>query len=186
MGVQQGRYAALLLTLGMLLGGCSPRSGDRVVIPATVATTYLACGNPAPSKVPDKFAKVLDVVALPTGNYPSALQTSSGVGEGTTRLFAKAGLWYRPDQDFSVEVTDLDGTVSIGWGGAPSTPVARVVNHACKSDGHDWVVVQGGYWTGTVGCKRLLVRAGTRSQEVRIGVGAPCEGQTPPEQPSVS
>jgi hypothetical protein len=148
----------------------------------------LACGNyidgnasVAPLQV------VLGVVALPVSPVVPALGASlSGDTSGALRLFAKTGLVIRPATAFELIVpAQFANRLSIGWG-SPGTPSHRVVVNSCPNPGGGWLAYAGGYWIDHPACVPVIVRAGNKQQEVRIGVGTPCPGQRPPQGPSQS
>ena len=135
---------------------------------------------------PTDFTVVFDAVALPTSDsYPNALQTALSGTDGQTRLFAKTGLLYRPNQPVEIVVpTDLHDQLSIGWA-TPAQPSWRVATADCtQSHSDEWVVVPGGYWVEKPMCAALLVRSGQRERRVTIGLGQACPGQAPPIEPS--
>ncbi|HEV2257486.1 MAG TPA: hypothetical protein VGS06_30510 [Streptosporangiaceae bacterium] len=125
---------------------------------------------------------VLGVVALPVSPGYPALQTS--LANGPQRLFAKTGLVIRPGATFELIVpAPFTSRLSIGW----STPSHRVVVSDCASPGRGgWLAYVGGYWIDHPACVPIIVRAGNRQQQVRIGLGTPCPGQRPPQGPSQS
>jgi len=130
---------------------------------------------------------VLGVVALPVSPRYPALQTSlSGDGNAALRLFAKTGLIIRPGTEFELIVpARFTSRVSIGWGD-PGTPSHLVVVDNCLNSGGGWLAYAGGYWIDHPACVPIIVRAGSRQQQVRIGVGRACPGQRPPQGPSQS
>ncbi len=165
--------------------GTAAPSQSATSAPAPVAGAVLPCadqiGTDAP---PASFETVLGVVALPASPRYGALQTSRSGSAGSQRLFAKTGLVIKAGTTFDLVVPD--GTsLGIGWGSGPTTPSRRLHISACPSAGGDgWLAYAGGYWTNRPACVPLIVAAGGRQQQVRIGLGTPCPGQRPPEQPS--
>lgn len=136
---------------------------------------------------PPDFEKVLDVVALPTSSKATALQTGrTGDPDPAVRLFAKTGLVIKAGTKFELVVPDeAKDMVSIGWGGAPSTPSRRItVSCPARASLSGWQVYAGGYWAFWSACVPLIVRAGGKEQRVLIGLGTPCPGQLPPQGPS--
>ena len=133
-----------------------------------------------------EFTMYFDAVALPASDtYPTALQTASSGLDPSTRLWAKTGLWFRPDVAFEIVVPEqLTGRLAAGWGGVPSSPGPGVVHPACPNALHDWVVLAGGYWASQTMCAMVVVRVGDNEQQARIGLGEPCPGQGPPGGPS--
>jgi len=136
---------------------------------------------------PPEFEKVLDVVALPTSSKAAALQTGrTGDPDPAVRLFAKTGLVIKAGTKFELVVPDeAKDMVSIGWGGAPSTPSRRItVSCPARASSSGWQAYVGGYWAPRPACVPLIVRAGGKEQRVLIGLGTPCPGQLPPQGPS--
>lgn len=165
--------------------GTTAPSDSTTSAPAPVAGAVLRCvgqiGTDAP---PTSFETVLGVVALPASARHGALQTSRSGGAESERLFAKTGLVVKAGATFDLIVPD-GTTLGIGWGSGPTTPSRRLHIPACPSAGGDgWLAYPGGYWTNRPACVPLIVAAGGREQQVRIGLGTPCAGQQPPEQPS--
>lgn len=132
---------------------------------------------------------VLGVVALPTAPEYGALQTSRTGMRGRLRLFAKTGLVIRPHTRFELRVpAGLTRRMAISWGNAGDPPPrSRFVVNDCgrgETTGGRWLAYAGGYYVSRVGCVRLVVVAGGRRRQVRLGLGAPCPGQRPPPQPT--
>jgi hypothetical protein len=149
------------------------------------ATAVLPCADQIGTDAPAApFETVLGVVALPASPGYQALQTSRTGDSGPQRLFAKTGLVIRAGTTFDLVVPG-GTTLGIGWGSAPTTPSRRLHVPACPSaGGAGWLAYAGGYWTDRPACVALIVVAGGRQQQVRIGLGTPCPGQRPPAQPS--
>ena len=148
----------------------------------------LDCGNYIGGQAPPaSFQVVLGVVALPASPRYTALQTSlSGYGSGALRLFAKTGLIIRPGTTFELIVPARFTTrLGIGWG-SPGTPSHRIVVSDCPNAGSGWLDYAGGYWIDHPACVPIIVRAGSKQQLVRIGVGKACPGQRPPQGPNQS
>jgi hypothetical protein len=184
--------SALAATAALLLSACS--SAPLTLAPSTSPTATAGSGSltlpcqdaiastPAPT---GEVAIILGVVALPTNDsMPRALQTrSSGESDPVARLFAKQGLPIRAGASFELVVPhDVATRLSIGWGN-PAHRTRHLVVPGCASRTAR-LAYAGGYWVGQVGCLPLLVRVGSREQQVRIGVGAPCPRQQPPPQPT--
>ena len=174
-----------VIVLAMCVAACSssslsarPSSGlsglPRTQIPS------LPCAGEQASP-PEGFTVYFDAVALPAApKYASALQTSSSGPGPSTRLWAKIGLWYRPDVAFEIVVPDQPaGRLAVGWG-APALPGPGALHDACPNAQHDWVALPGGYWASQTMCATVVVRSGNEEQQAKIGVGAPCPGQGPP------
>jgi len=155
---------------------------------APAAGSVLDCGSYIGGNGPvAPLQVVLGVVALPVSPRYPALQTSlSGDGNAALRLFAKTGLIIRPGTEFELIVpARFTSRVSIGWGD-PGTPSHLVVVDNCLNPGGGWLAYPGGYWIDHPACVPIIVRAGSRQQQVRIGVGRACPGQRPPQGPSQS
>ncbi|MEO6122066.1 MAG: hypothetical protein ABIR32_00040 [Ilumatobacteraceae bacterium] len=179
--------AAVVLIATLLATGCSDAKAPPTVSSvATADRTILAlselpCSGGAVAPPPD-FTVLFDAVALPTSDsYPNALQTSLTGTDGQTRLFAKTGLWYKPNQDLEIVVpADLLDQLSIGWA-SPAHPASRVTTSDCTASNSDrWVVVAGGYWIEKPMCATLVVRVAQQERRVTIGLGQACQGQDPP------
>jgi hypothetical protein len=152
------------------------------------AESVLDCGNYIDGHAPPaSFQVVLGVVALPASPRYAALQTSlSGAGNGALRLFAKTGLVIRPGIEFELIVpARFTSRLSIGWG-SPGTPSHRVVVNNCPNAGSEWLAYAGGYWIDHPACVPVIVKVGSKQQQVHIGVGGACPGQRPPQGPSQS
>lgn len=163
----------------------SPAASSSTSAPAAGIGAVLPCtqniGTDAPAA---PMETVLGVVALPASPRYGALQTSRSGGDGPERLFAKTGLIVRAGRSFDLVVPD-GTTLGIAWGSAPAKPSRRLHVPACPSAGGDgWLAYAGGYWTDRPACVTVVVVAGDRQRRVRIGLGTPCPGQRPPEQPT--
>jgi hypothetical protein len=101
-------------------------------------------------------------------------------------LFAKTGLLIRARSVVDLAVPEQPGQLSIGWGepGAPSKDLRIPGCAAPTSTG--WLAYAGGYWIDHIGCVAVVVGSGDTHQLVHIGLGKPCPGQRPPEEPSQS
>jgi hypothetical protein len=168
----------------------SGRTSAQPKVPSSSSATpaaesVLTCGNYIDGNAPvAPLQVVLGVVALPVSPEYPALQTSlSGDGNGALRLFAKTGLVIRPGTTFQLIVpARFSDRLSIGWG----TPSHRVVVSDCSNPGGGWLAYAGGYWIDHPACVPIIVRAGSKQQQVHIGVGTACPGQRPPQGPSQS
>lgn len=149
---------------------------------APAAEAALNCGSLIGSSARvGSMQIVLGVVALPVSpRYPALVTSRSGDGNGPLRLFAKTGLLIKPGTTFQLIVpARFTSRLSIGWG-APGTPSHRLLVGNCPGTGGGWLAYAGGYWIDHPACVPLIVRAGGRQQQVRIGVGTACPGQRPP------
>ena len=127
------------------------------------------------------------MVALPASpRYPALGTSLSGDGSGAPRLFAKTGLVIRPGTTFELIVpAPFTNRLRIGWG-LPGMPSHGVVVNNCPNPGSGWLAYAGGYWIDHPACVPIIVRAGGKQQTVHIGIGTPCPGQRPPQEPSQS
>jgi hypothetical protein len=207
---RQGRALLSAAVIAMLLAGCtssgvSPGPGKAGLTTAPGRTpaqprgpamssaaptggSVLACGNYIDGNAPvASLQTVLGVVALPASpGYPALGTSLSGDGNGALRLFAKTGLVIKPGTTFELIVpARFANRLSIGWG-LPGTPSHRVAVNNCSNPGGGWLAYAGGYWIDHPACVPIIVRAGSKQQEVHIGVGTPCPGQRPPQGPSQS
>ena len=156
--------------------------------PATTAST-LDCGDYIATVAPAAIAPlqvVLGVVALPTSPHNPALQTALTGEAGPYRLFAKTGLLIKPGATFQLLVPTEDADrVGIGWGNGPITPSNSLSAANCGDPGDtQWLAYPGGYWIDHPACVPLIVTAGGKQQQVHIGLGTNCPGQTPPAEPN--
>ncbi len=197
-----------VVVLGLAIVSCSATSSTPVPIPtptttssgsdpshspaaagsSTASSAALVCRNYIDQRPPPRyFETVLDVVALPASSKAAALQTSrTAAPDPAVRLFAKAGLLIRAGTKFELVVPDeAKDMVSIGWGGAPSTPSRKLtVSCSARASSSGWQAYAGGYWAPRPACVPLIVRAGGTEKRVLIGLGIPCPGQLPPRGPS--
>jgi hypothetical protein len=154
------------------------------------AESVLSCGNYIDTHAPTApLLVVLGVVALPVSPASPALGTAlTGDGNGPKRLFAKTGLVFKAGTTFELVVpAEFSDRLSIGWGGAPSAPSRRlIVSNCANRGGAGWLAYPGGYWVDHPACVSLIVKAGSKQQQVHIGVGTACPGQRPPQGPSQS
>jgi hypothetical protein len=183
--------AVTAIPLAACTSGAST-SGGREAAPASASTTMPASGSPlncassiGTSTSVTPLRVVLGVVALPASPGYPALQTSrSGDGSGPLRLFAKTGLMIRPGRTFQLIVpAGFTRRLSLGWG-SPGPPSHRVLVDDCPSTSGGWLAFAGGYWIDHPACVPVIVQAGDRQQEVRIGLGTACPGQRPPQGPT--
>jgi hypothetical protein len=191
----------------VVIAACSGGGGGSVPPIATVTSTSggvttttahqtetIDCvrgtGYPA-GGLPDYDTIVLGVVALPTKR---ALQTARLDPSPTALLFGKDGLVFRSGVAFDLDVApESRGNLSMAWEqGNGDQPVEHLRVPACipvyaqSSVGAQtsWLDFVGGYYVKHVACVAIIVTVGQTHELVHIGVGAPCPGQQPPEQPS--
>lgn len=171
---------------GSVLTSAAPPPASIEISPVVRSTDLGCSGNH--SDVPANYTVYFDAVALPTTeNYPMALQTGSQLvpsqpdADRPGRLFAKAGLYFKPGHSFEVVVPEaLRDRMSIGW----SIRSWRVTVSDCRGVPSDWMAFVGGYWVADPFCAELILRSGGEERHVNIGLGAPCPGQAPPPTPS--
>jgi hypothetical protein len=195
--------AAIAATL--TLGGCGGGSGSSNTASGTTtfstataaleaktlgpgATQRLRCADFIDTSPPPRdYSVMLNVVGLPTSPHSRALQTARTHDvPPDPRLFAKTGLLIRADSRFSLLVPHGE-RLWIGWANGPAQPHKAVVVRGCASPSEthsDWLAYPGGFWVQAVGCYSLIVKSRGHEQRMRIGLGAPCSGQKPPEGPT--
>jgi hypothetical protein len=154
---------------------------------AILDSTALECRNYIGAQPPDDaYEIVLGVVALQTSRAGPALQAFDREEPGPARLFAKSGLLIRADTTFELQVPpEITDRMSIGWGSSGDLS-HRLVVADCQpraGDSAKWLVYAGGYYVDEVMCAALTVKTDGREKQVRLGIGAPCPGQAPPEGP---
>lgn len=203
--VLAGAAVLLLLLLGACSGSSGSSGGDRgegtpsaastsappSVAPAPSATASgeatLTCAGAIADEPPGKgYEVVLGVVALPTSPGARALQTSrTGEADPAARLFAKTGLVVRAGARFTLAAPPGAPPLTIGWGRPSDGFHPSLAIPGCPdTGGTGWLAYPGGYRVADPACVVLVVRAGGREQQVRVGLGTPCPGQLPPDGPS--
>lgn len=146
-------------------GGSPDRDGQALRCGDAIATA----DGPSPG-----HTVVLDRVALPTDLVLQA--NASGEADPAAKLFAKDGLLIRPGASFELSIPEnARSHASIGWG-SPSRRTSRLVIAGCGASARDrtWLVYAGGYWVAEPVCLPLTVKAGQATEQVFVGVGAPC------------
>lgn len=146
-----------------------------------------AIGEPAPGSVEDTNSEVLGVAWLPTSPRHMALQThATGDSTQAHRLFAKQGLVAKATSRFELVIpAGYLGRAALVWGN-PGIPTVHLRFGPCASTPTKtgWLAYAGGYLVGDPMCLPLIVRAGGQEQQVSIGVGQPCPGQSANPGPS--
>ena len=199
------RSSIAVIAATLVLGGCGGGDGSsntggetttsstaaaaveaKTVVPAV--TQLLRCGDFIDTSLPPRdYSVVLNVVGLPTSPQSRALQTARTHDvPPEPRLFAKSGLLIRADAKFSLLVPRRE-RLWIGWANGPAQPHRAVVVRGCARPSHTrsgWLTYPGGFWVQAVGCFSLIVKSSGREQRMRLGLGAPCAGQKPPEGPT--
>ena len=196
------RSSIAVIAATLVLGGCGGGGGSSntvsetttsstaaaavkatTVVPA--ATQLLRCGDFIDTGPPPRdYSVVLNVVGLPTSPHSRALQTArTRDAPPQPRLFAKTGLLIRADSKFSLLVPPRE-RLWIGWANGPAQPHRAVVVRGCARPSHTrsgWLAYPGGFWVQAVGCYSLIVKSSGREQRMRLGLGAPCSGQSHPK-----
>lgn len=155
--------------------GCTQGAGSPVDVAEEVV---LACGDAIDrtSALPEAYAEIAGVAALPAADRSAPLQVSASP-DPVLPFFAKTGLLVRPSAAFLIVVPEeYRDRAAIGWGNA-GTETHRLVVPGCPSELDDWLVFAGGFAVTAEACIELEVLAGSESERVSIGVGAPCPGQ---------
>lgn len=179
------------------LGTAGSSSGDRARAAASRAPgpTAGAPAAPVPSRVeflcgaiehdvdlPDSYAVIADVVALPTADSADmALQTSHRENKPAPNYFAKTGLLAQAGAAFTIEVNERPETAQIHWG-SPDEFGSTITTDGCPGNG--WLAFAGGFLVDEPRCVELTVRTASAEETVQVGVGAPCGGQQPPPEPT--
>lgn len=168
--------------------GTVPIPSGSHPIPEEIPAQVIDCRNSIDRRIdlPDGYQSILGVAALPTSAASRrALQTTATSPTGPQlRLSAKSGLIARSGDIFELIVPEEGrGDLLLAWAGAQPTRQLRV-DCSSATNRNGWLVFAGHYWVSRVGCYPLVVRAGAEQKRVTIGVGAPCPGQSPPEEPT--
>lgn len=131
--------------------------------------------------VPSGYETVLHTVALPTAQSArQALQVSQHQDQPAPNFFAKTGLLVRAGAAVSIEVNHPPDIALIGWGSADEF-VSYVSSTGCGGQG--WLAFPGGFLVREPMCVDLTVKVNSEQESIRVGAGAPCEGQQPPPTP---
>ncbi|MEE6260882.1 hypothetical protein [Plantactinospora sonchi] len=151
---------------GPVLPGPSPTDADGTGDPLSVRCGHVIDLLDAP---PPNRTLVADAVALQTGT----LHPNPTGADEPARLFAKTGLVVRADAAVVLSIDGTgDGTASIGWG-SPARPGREQRLPGCP-EYTGWLAFAGGFWVDEPTCVSLTVRAGGRTERVRMRIGAPC------------
>lgn len=169
--------------------GRSQRADTRrgTLVPTPIPPAELRCETAIGSvaEAPAGYTVFRDIVALGgSRNAPAALQarTTANADFGA-RLFAKSGLLVRTGAVFQLVVPAAwRHTMSISWGSGAVRTWELTMSGCGAAPG--WQVFTGGYWVEEVGCMELLLRDGDHEEVIRVGVGAPCPGQSAPLAPA--
>lgn len=131
------------------------------------------------TELPADYEAIVDGVGLPTSDSARrALQVTAQSGDSVTpRFFAKTGLVVRSGVAFTIRVNHPPRIALIGWGSPPDFGSEL---HSGGCGGNAWLAFAGGLVVSEPMCVHLMVTVNDERDAVRIGVGAPCEGQRPP------
>jgi hypothetical protein len=122
------------------------------------------------AELPGDYRLVAQVVAVPTDPLLSA--SPSGESDPAAKLFAKWGLVVRAGATAEIAVAPgWADEARVGWG-TPGTPAASVRVVACPSGA--WTVFAGGTWVAEPACVPLVIRAGGRTEQIRLPIGVAC------------
>lgn len=132
------------------------------------------------AQLPADYSRVLGSVALPTSKSAKrALQVGHRAAEPAPNFFAKTGLLVQPRTNFAIEVNHpQEAAALIGWGSSNEQPVGRISSSGCEGDA--WIAFAGGVLVREPMCVELTVTVDEASEVVKVGAGAPCDGQQPP------
>lgn len=180
---------------GLLLAGAACTTGGDVASsdPAAeprgqrsepVPTAQIPCADTIDpdADIPDTYTVILDVVALPTADRAdTALQTRHDEDSPQPNYWAKSGLVARPGVPFTIEVNGSSETAQIGWG-SPAEFGSSFTPPGCTGEG--WMAFPGGFLVDEPRCLDVTIRARGEEETVKVGVGAPCDGQQPPPEPT--
>ena len=145
-----------------------PEDGQRLRCADAVTTT------PAPG---EQYRVVAAAVTVPS----TVVQPhESSEAPGPTRLFAKWGLHVRAGAAVEVRVAPgWEDRARIGWGpGAVPTTTVQVEACPAASASAAWSVYTGGTWVANPACVPLVIQSQGRQAEVRLAIGAACDGGT--------
>ncbi len=172
-------------------GATVPRASSTTVAEASEIVAVLDCTAPigtADPLPPGQFEPIADAVALQTSaTNTSALQTgATGDPDPQRRLFAKTALFLRGGERSEIVVPpEWRGRARVWWGNTGGgLPADRFVAGPCDTDHDGWIVFPGGITVAAPACIDLTVEHAGTDTRVSMGVGAPCAGQRPPDQPS--
>jgi hypothetical protein len=90
--------------------------------------------------------------------------------------FAKTGLLIRTGETFEIVAA---GDFRFMWGNRRD-PVKRLRAPGCDGS-KPWMGFPGGFYVSEAGCIEVIVRQGDSEATIKIGVGALCPGQEPPD-----
>jgi hypothetical protein len=188
------RIAGVLTAACFILASCTADSGGGsapLLAPesSSASVTTLDCANGVSTDLRARDLQVvLGVVALPASPTAAALQTGRLGESGQPRLFAKSALVVRAGDSFELLAAQAPPrSLAFSWSPHTETPTPTrsLVVSGCRSTYNSkWLAFVGGYHVNRASCATLIVRTATSQRRVRIGLGAPCPGQRPPQGPS--
>ncbi len=176
-----GRAGVLGVVVAVVAAACT--AGPVATTTTTIsAATRVDCGSfidtidtdPATVSYP---RRVLDVAAFPGRVLDLGRDGEPGTPYQGLR-FAKFGLVVRAGRALTLEIVKAEpGTAVMEWGAIrdPGWPATRLEVGPCPGDGSDWLVFAGGLWVSEEpSCVTLTVSSDGRTEQVRLGVEAPC------------
>jgi hypothetical protein len=185
------RLAAFVLAAVFIsLAGCSSDQGLPLPAPTTrpataASSVTLQCVNGMGTHLRGLDVRpVLGVVALPTSPSSAALGTGRVGDPGLPGLFAKSALVVRSGSSFMLKAGPASRrALAFSWNphpGDPSPTRSLVVKSCHGSSASKWLAFVGGYYVDRPSCVDLIVTTGTGTRHVKVGVGAPAQGSSPP------
>jgi len=198
--MRASRWGVVLVVVGVVAGLLPSTAGAaggpgrlaRVPFASTGLGTGVAalpCDDQIDSQATPRlsgFTTVLGDVALPTRHALGAVRLADA--DPSARYWAKQGILVKAGASFEMVVpAQWLGRLSFGWG-SPATRTNHLIVSGCQwaagstqqGRREPWLAFAGGYWVRDPACVSLIVKAGSRLQRVRVGVGAACPGQSPP------
>ncbi len=177
---RSGRLGVLGVVVAVVAAACTAGSVATTTT-TTSAATRVDCGSfidtiatdPATVSYP---RRVLDVAAFPGRVLDPGRDGEPGTPYQGLR-FAKFGLVVRAGRALTLEIVKAEpGTGVMEWGArGPGWPATRLEVGPCPGNGSDWIVFAGGLWVSEdPTCVTLAASSGGRTEEVRLGVDAPC------------
>lgn len=177
---QSGAWGVLAVVVSVVAAACTAGSTTTTTAMIPPANRVECSGViDAYEGSPDPFfsLRVLDAIALEPGPLDVGREGEPGTPYDGLR-FAKFGLIIRADRTVTLKIVDVEpGEAVMEWGPLedPDRPATRIDVGPCPGDGADWIVFSGGLWVSDdPTCVTLAVTAGGRTEQVRLGVEAPC------------
>jgi hypothetical protein len=185
-GVLTAACFILVSCTGDSSGGSAP---SRAPESFSAPVTALECANGVSTDLrASDLQVVLGVVALPASPRAAALGTGRLGERGQPRLFAKSALVVRAGDSFELLAAQAPPrSLAFSWSPHPETPTptrSLDVSRCRSTYNSKWLAFVGGYYVNRASCATLIVRTATSQRRVKIGLGAPCPGQRPPQGPS--